>query len=86
MEMVKNRMISAQIQGINRKKQRYIANISKLDAMSPLKVLTRGYAMAQTDSGDVIKSVKQVNEGDSIRVAISDGVLTAQVSEVKEND
>ncbi len=86
LEMVKNRMISAQIQGINRKKQRYIANVSKLDAMSPMKVLTRGYAMAQTKSGNVIKSVKQVNEGDSIRVAISDGVLTAQVSEVKEND
>lgn len=86
LEMIKNRMVSAQIQGINRKKQRYIANISKLDAMSPLKVLTRGYAMAQTDSGEVIKSVKQVNRGASIHVAISDGVLTAQVSEVKEND
>lgn len=86
LEMVKNRMISAQIQGINRKKQRYIANVSKLDAMSPLKVLTRGYAMAQTDGGEVIKSVKQVNSGDSIHVAISDGVLTAQVSLVKEND
>ena len=86
LEMIKNRMVSAQIQGINRKKQRYIANISKLDAMSPLKVLTRGYAMAQTDSGELIKSVKQVNRGASIHVAISDGVLTAQVSEVKEND
>lgn len=86
LEMIKSRMVSAQIQGINRKKQRYIANISKLDAMSPLKVLTRGYAMAQTDSGEVIKSVKQVNRGASIHVAISDGVLTAQVSEVKEND
>ena len=79
-------MISAQMQGINQKKQRYIANVSKLDAMSPLKVLTRGYAMAQTNDGEVIKSVKQINPGDSIRVAISDGVLTAQVSEVKEND
>lgn len=86
LEMVKNRMISAQMQGINQKKQRYIANVSKLDAMSPLKVLTRGYAMAQTNDGEVIKSVKQINTGDSIRVAISDGVLTAQVSEVKEND
>ena len=86
LEMVKNRMISAQIQGINQKKQRYIANISKLDAMSPLKVLTRGYAMAQTEEGSVIKSVRQVNKGDSIRVAISDGILTARVSEVKEND
>ena len=86
LEMVKNRMISAQIQGINRQKQRYIASVSKLDAMSPLKVLTRGYAMAQNENGDVIKSVEQVKEGDSIRVAISDGVLTARVSEVKEND
>jgi exodeoxyribonuclease VII large subunit len=86
LEMVKNRMISAQMQGIHRKKQRYIACVSKLDAMSPLKVLTRGYAMAQTDDGAVIKTVKQVNPGDSIRVAISDGVLTAQVSDVKENN
>jgi exodeoxyribonuclease VII large subunit len=86
LEMVKNRMISAQIQGINQKKQRYIACVSKLDAMSPLKVLTRGYAMAQSENGMVIKSVKQVKPGDSIHVAISDGVLTAQVSDVKEND
>ena len=86
LEMVKNRMISAQMQGVNRKKQRYIACVSKLDAMSPLKVLTRGYAMAQTDDDEVVRSVKQVKSGDSIRVTISDGVLTAQVSEVKEND
>jgi exodeoxyribonuclease VII large subunit len=86
LEMVKNRMISAQIQGINQKKQRYIACVSKLDAMSPLKVLTRGYAMAQSENGTVIKTVKQVKPGDSIHVAISDGVLTAQVSDVKEND
>ena len=86
LELLKNRMVSAQIQGINRKKQRYIASVSKLDAMSPLKVLTRGYAMAQTENGDVVRSVKQVSPGDSIHVAISDGVLTAQVSHVKEND
>jgi exodeoxyribonuclease VII large subunit len=86
LELVKNRMISVQLQQIHGKKQRYIASISKLDAMSPLKVLTRGYAMAQSENGDVIKSVKQVTPGESIHVAISDGVLTAQVSHVKEND
>jgi exodeoxyribonuclease VII large subunit len=86
LEIMKNRLISAQSQSIHHKKQRYIANISKLDAMSPLKVLTRGYAMAQTDSGDVVRSVKQVKCGDPICVAVSDGVLKANVSEVKEND
>jgi exodeoxyribonuclease VII large subunit len=86
LESIKNRMISVQNQGINRRKQRFIANVSKLDAMSPLKVLTRGYAMAQREDGTVIRSVKQVSSGDEIRVAVSDGVLTAQVSEVKENE
>jgi exodeoxyribonuclease VII large subunit len=54
--------------------------------MSPLKVLTRGYAMAQKENGEVIKSTKQITPGESIYVAISDGVLTTQVSHVKEND
>ena len=86
LELIKNRMISVQLQHIHHKKQRYIASISKLDAMSPLKVLTRGYAMAQKENGEVIKSTKQITPGESIYVAISDGVLTTQVSHVKEND
>jgi exodeoxyribonuclease VII large subunit len=83
-EMLKNRLVSAQIQGTDRKKRRYIEMAAKLDAMSPLKVLTRGYAMAQTESGDVLKSVTQVQPGDSITVNVSDGSITATVTEEKE--
>ena len=43
LELLKNRLISAQNRNISAKKQRYVADVSKLDAMSPLKVLTRGY-------------------------------------------
>ena len=85
LDMVKNRMISAQNQGINRKKQRYIALVSKLDAMSPLKVLTRGYAMAQTEDGQVIRSVCQIKQEDRFTVALSDGTVDASVIQVKEN-
>ena len=85
LELLKNRLVSSQAQGIHRAKNRYIGVTAKLDAMSPLKVLTRGYAMAQTEEGSVLKSVYQVNPGDKIRISISDGTLSAAVTEVKEN-
>ena len=86
LDMVKNRMISAQNTGINRKKQRYIALVSKLDAMSPLKVLTRGYAMAQKEDGRVIRSVQQVQCNERFSVMLSDGSIDAAVVQVKENE
>ena len=83
-EMLKNRLISAQNQNIHRKNQRYIAAVSKLDAMSPLKVLTRGYAMAQTERGEVLRSVSQVELGERIQVSLSDGTVSATVMDKKE--
>ena len=80
-----NRLIAAQSHGIAVKKQRFVALTSKLDAMSPLKVLTRGYAMTQREDGSLLKSVKSVSVGESILVSLQDGVVTAQVSDIKEN-
>ena len=85
LELLKNRLLTAQQNGISRKKQRYIAAVSKLDAMSPLKVLTRGYAMAQTSDGTVLRSVEQAELGQRISVTLSDGQLSATVMEKKEN-
>ena len=79
LELLKNRLIAAQNQSITRKNQRYIAAVSKLDAMSPLKVLTRGYSMAQTEAGEVLRSVRQVELGERISVLLSDGKLSATV-------
>ena len=80
-----NRLVAAQTRGIGLKKQRFVALTAKLDAMSPLKVLTRGYAMTQTEDGNLLKTVKSVSVGDSIRVSLQDGCVTAKVSDVKEN-
>lgn len=84
LELLKNRMVSAQNQNLTRKNQRYIAAVSKLDAMSPLKVLTRGYSMAQTQEGTLIRSVHQVELGQRIGIALSDGTLSATVMEKEE--
>ena len=83
-EMLQNRLISAQNMQLSRKNQRYIALTAKLDAMSPLKVLTRGYAMAQKETGDIVRSVGDVAPGDAVRVSLSDGAFTATVTQKKE--
>ena len=84
LELLKNRMVSAQNQQIHRSNQRYIAAVSKLDAMSPLKVLTRGYSMAQTEDGEVVRSIHQVERGQRLTISLSDGKLSATVMDKKE--
>ena len=86
LEMLQNRLISAQIQQNNRKKQRFIGLTAKLDAMSPLKVLTRGYAMAQQENGRLIRSIYDVKCGDGVSISLADGSFTATVREVKERN
>ena len=85
LEGLKNRLGAAENQIIARNTQRYIALTAKLDAMSPLKVLTRGYSMAQNERGEVIRSVSQTELGERITVSLSDGKLSATVMEKKEN-
>ena len=84
-ELLKNRLIAAQNQNITKKNQQYIAAISKLDAMSPLKVLARGYAMAQNQAGEVVRSVNQVDLGERITIHLSDGNLSATVMNKEES-
>jgi exodeoxyribonuclease VII large subunit len=84
LELLTNRMISAQNNCLSRNRARYIAAVSKLDAMSPMKVLTRGYSMVQTEEGAVLRSVQQAQTGDSIIISLSDGQLTAAVTGKKE--
>ncbi len=83
--LLKNRLIAAQNQSLTQKNARYIAAVSKLDAMSPLKVLTRGYSMAQTQTGEVLRSVSQVELGDRITISLSDGKLSATVMNKEES-
>lgn len=84
LELLKNRLVSAQNQAISQRTARYIAAVSKLDAMSPMKVLTRGYSMARTERGEVLRSVHQTELGERITISLSDGSLSAIVMEKKE--
>ena len=54
-----------------------------LDAMSPLKVLGRGYAIARMGE-DVVSSVTRTRPGDRLEVLVSDGALHCEVKEKEE--
>ena len=82
---LKNRLIAAQSQNISRKNQRFIGLTAKLDAMSPLKVLARGYAIIQKEDGSMLRSVSQAESGTHIQVRLQDGTLTARITDKKEN-
>lgn len=84
LELLQNRLLTAQTRQVNTKKQRFIAQVSKLDAMSPLKVLSRGYAMAQKQDDTIIRSIGDVNPGEEVRVSLADGGFTATVTQIKE--
>ena len=85
LERLQERLVAAQTRSLDRRKQSFIGLTAKLDAMSPLKVLARGYAMTQAEDGAVIRSVRQVNTGDQIQISLSDGRIAASVTDVKEN-
>lgn len=85
LQLLTNRLLASQTQNVERRKRHCVELTAKLDAMSPLKVLTRGYAMAQTADGNVLRSVNQVQTGDPITVSLTDGAIHAIVTDEKEN-
>ena len=64
---------------IKEKKTYMVEWISRLDALSPLKTLTRGYVMATDEQGKIIKSVKEVNSEDKVSLRFTDGEKKAQI-------
>jgi exodeoxyribonuclease VII large subunit len=57
-----------------------VKNISKLDVLSPLKTLTRGYSITTLKSTNkVIKNIQDVNIGDDIEIRLQNGTIEAVV-------
>ncbi len=68
-----------------KEKSRYIELISKLDTLSPLKTLIRGYGIIQKD-GNVVKSVKQLKVGDKIDIRLSEGKADGVIETISSDD
>ena len=66
-------------------KKRVLKNYQdQLEALSPMKVLNRGFSITQDENGKVITSVKDVKIGDSITTIVKDGTINSKVEKVEE--
>ena len=69
---------------LNLKVEKYRAKmvqaITKIDALSPLKTLTRGYCVVENEQRQVIKSVKDVKKDDKLNITLNDGKINVMVN------
>ena len=76
------RLAGATESRLKRAQARLENQMGKLDSLSPLAVVDRGYSIASKD-GKVIRSVKNVKKSDAIEIKVADGVIAASVTDVK---
>ncbi len=81
--LLEGRLAAACSRSVDSSSRKFSQLAGKLDAMSPLKVLSRGYAMAQQENGELIRSTAQVQPGDRIFVGLSDGKIVTEVISVE---
>jgi len=63
------------------KKKELSVMVSKLDGLSPLGTLSRGFSVTKDEKGNVLRSVKQVKKGDLLKVTLTDGEINTRVEE-----
>ena len=68
---------------VGERRQRFAALCASLHAMSPLAVLARGYAVARTANGTVLRSADEVTVGETIDVTLGRGSLACTVNETR---
>ena len=67
--------------------QKQLAHLcGKLDSLSPLKVLARGYSITQNQQNLTIRSMKDVNVGEQIKTRLPDGDIISQVIRLEEKE
>ena len=67
--------------------QKQLAHLcGKLDSLSPLKVLARGYSITQNQQNFTIRSIKDMNVGEQIKTRLPDGDIISQVIRLEEKE
>ena len=85
LEMLRQRLEHGGQAVLSRQQQRFSRTAAKLDALSPLKVLGRGYAMVARE-GAVVRSAAQLKSGDAIAVSLADGTAQCTVETVQRRN
>ncbi len=85
LETRQSRLLAQMQTTTHRERNRLAALAAGLDAMSPLKVLARGYSLAQNGEGRILSSVTQAALGEEITLRVADGRLNCTVMNKKKD-
>jgi exodeoxyribonuclease VII large subunit len=86
LDMQRANLLAAQERRVADVKHALVRLTASMDALSPLKVLSRGYAIASGSGGAVLRRAADAEIGEKINVRLGDGSLGCRVEERKEND
>ncbi len=75
-----NQLTQAMIASFEKNRQQFTGSLRTLQALNPLKIMDRGYSITYKE-GILVKSVEDVQQGDSIFVTLSDGQIEATVQQ-----
>lgn len=84
LEYSRERLSSASQRLMQAKREQFVRLTAKLDAMSPLKVLSRGYSVVRTEDGSVLRRAADAQPGDKIQIDLRQGSLLAEVGQILE--
>ncbi len=84
LDQLQTRLTSQAAGSIQRQRTRFARLTAALDALSPMKVLGRGYALAQDTQGHVLKRADQLTVGQTVTVRLEQGGFRAAVTELME--
>jgi exodeoxyribonuclease VII large subunit len=80
---IRERLIFQMNNILSNKQQRLNLNVHKLDLLSPLKTMARGYSVCFNSKGKLLKKVEQVKVDDILDIKLTDGIIKSKVIEVK---
>lgn len=83
-ELYKKLMLKEMKQILKHNKVLFSSTISKLEALSPLKIMDRGYSLVYNEQDHLVKTVQHIKPRDIIKVKLKDGQLACQVVDIKE--
>ena len=72
--------------GLDRSRHALAGAAGRLDSLSPLAVLGRGYSLTRTSEGRIVRSWREVDAGDAVRVLLHEGSLDCRVDATREHD
>ena len=86
LEYLREKLVHRQLNLLKEKNNILETAGGKIDLLSPLKILSRGYSLTFNDKGNIVKTASSIKENEKIKVKLHEGNIICNVTEVNEND